>query len=233
MSSLSTIPGYAIVEILRDDQERKFYKEVKLLNGEVKKLTLDIPIGGLYDGHFSQGVSLARIVACGEGVDQLEPGDEVIVDYTIDTDSAKIISRDENHKLVRAVAVNKFYEEDAPLISASRESKYDLREYKKGDLEHASTIFGVIKGNEIIPNFPYVFCKYVDIAGEFEMTETGLVIPSSEGQMVIRQVLFSHPDSPMKPGDNVMVDYGALYEREVNGEQLSICMHGDIIAKLI
>lgn len=226
---LTTIPDHAIVEILNDDKERLFHKDVTLKDGTTMKMTLDIPIGGNYDGHYSQGVSIARIIALGEGVTGMQPGDEVIVDYTIDADSAKIISNENGHKWVRAAAVNKFYEKDSPLISATAESKYEAHEYKKGDLEQAATIFGIIKGDEIIPNWPYVFLKYVEMEGKFEETEYGLIIPSSEGEMVIRQVLFAHPDSPMKPGDNVVVDFAALYEREVSGELLSICMQEDII----
>lgn len=226
---LTTLPYYALVEISKEEKERKFYKEVTTKKGTTIKLTLDIPEAAHYDGHFSQGVSIARIVATGENVSFLQPGDEVIIDYTIDTETAKIILNESGRKIVRAVAVNKFYTENAPLISATTETRYDTREYKKGDLELASTIFGIIRGNEIIPNYPYVFLKYVDLEGEFEETESGLIIPSSEGEVVIRQVVFAHPDSPMKAGDNIVVDYGSLYEREVNGELLSICMQGDII----
>lgn len=231
--NLTTIPDHAIVEILNGDKERMFYKEVMLKSGKSIKLTLDIPIGGNYDGHFSQGVSIARIVALGEGVTGMQPGDEVIVDYTIDTDGAKIISNENGKKLVRAAATNKFYKENSALISATNESKYEAYEHKKGDVEQVATIFGVIKGNEIIPNWPYVFLKYVDVAGEFEETESGLIIPSSEGEMVIRQVLFANPDSPMKPGDNVVVDFAALYERQVNEELLSICMQDDIVGRIV
>lgn len=225
---LTTLPNYALIEISKDEKEHKFYKEVKMANGKTMKLTLDIPEASYYDGHFSQGVSIARIVALGAGIDFMQPGEEVIIDYTIDTEKAKIIDTGDGRRIVRAVAVNKFYTEDAPLTSATTESRYETREYKIGDLELASTIFGIIRGNEIIPNYPYVFLKYVNIEGEFEETESGLIIPSSEGEIVIRQVLFAHPNSPMQPGQNVTVDFGSLYEREVNGELISICMERDI-----
>lgn len=231
VTNLSTIPGYAIVEILQDQKERMFYKDVTLKNGSTMKLTLDIPISVLYDGHHEQGVSIAKVVSLGDGVNNMQPGDEVVIDYTIDADSAKVISNENGRKLVRVIALNKFYEHDGPLISATTETKYETRDHKKGDVEQSATIFGIIKGDEIIPNYPYVFLKYINIAGEFEETESGLLVPSSEGEMVIRQVLFAHPDSPMKPGDNVIVDFMALYEREVNGEILSVCMQGDIIGR--
>lgn len=232
MTNLTTIPGYAIVEILQEEKERQFFKEVTQKDGTKVKLSIDIAVGGLYDGHFSQGVSLAKIKGIGDEITNMQPGDEVIVDYTIDTDGAKVISNENGVKFVRARALNKFYDKDSPLISATSETRFETYEYKKGDLEHASTIFGIIKGNEIIPNHPYVFLKYVDLEGEFEQTESGLIIPSSEGEMVIRQVLFSHPDSPMKAGENVVVDFAALYEREVNGELISICMENDVIGGL-
>lgn len=229
--NLSTIHGHAIVEILKEDKDRKFFVEFKLDNGDTKRLTIDIPSSGLYDTHFSQGVSLAKVVATGDDVHWITPGETVIVDYTIDTDKAKIISNEDGVKWVRANAVNKFYEKDK-LISATNETRFDTYEYRKGDLESAATIFGVIRGDEILPNYPYIILKYVDLKGEFEMTETGLLVPSSEGEMVIRQVLFSHPDSPMKPGENVLVEYSSLYEREIKDEVLSICMHNDIIGRL-
>lgn len=229
MIDLNTIPGYAIVAISKESKERQFYKEIKLANGKSMKLTLTIPESGLYDGHFSQGVSIAKVAAVGDGVDYLSVGDDVIVDYTIDVDTAKIISEENGIKYVRANALNEYYESDK-LISESKFQRTAVYEYRKGDLKSASTIFGVIKDDEIIPNFPYVFLKYVDLEGEFEITESGVVVPSSEGEIVVRQVLFSHPLSPIKAGQIVMVDFGSLYERDVNGELVSICMHNDIIS---
>lgn len=229
-TNLTTIPGYAIVEILKEDKDRKFTKEI-MVNGEKKLLTIDIAQSGLYDDHFSQGVSIAKVIAIAEELTSVKPGDMVVVDYSVDTANGMVIGHENGNKLVRANATNEFYT-DSKLISATTESRYDVYEYKPGDLKSASTIFGVIKGEEIIPNYPYVFLKYVNLDGEFEMTETGLVVPSSEGDMVIRQVMFSHSDSPMKPGDNVMVDYAALYERDLGAELISICMQDDIVAKL-
>lgn len=230
-NNLATIPGYAIVEILQDQKERMFYKDVTLKNGSTMKLTLDIPISGLYDGHHAQGVSLAKVVSLGDGIDNMDIGDEVVIDYTIDTDSARVISNEGGRKLVRVIAKNKFYDEDGPIISATTETRYETRDHKKGDVELSATIFGIVKGNEIIPNYPYIFLKYINMSGEYEETESGLLVPSSEGEMVIRQVLFAHPASPMKPGDTVVVDFMSLYERYVNGEMLSVCLQDDIIGR--
>lgn len=232
MQEYTTIPGYAIVEILKEDHDRKFYKDVVLKSGAIMKLSLSLPESGLYDEHFSQGVSIARIVSVGDGVENIKVGDEVIVDYSVDTDGAKVISNINGRKLVRCEARNEFYTESKRL-SASKFAKFESYEYKAGDLKSASTIFGIISDNEIVPNFPYVFLKYVDFEGEFDKSESGLIIPSTAGELVIRQVLFAHPDSPMKPGEMVVVDYASLYEREITGELVSICMHDDIIGKLL
>jgi hypothetical protein len=231
MSNYGTIPGYAIVQILKEDHDRKLFKEVTLANGKVLKLSLDILSSGLYDDHFSQGVSLAKVIATGEGVDWVFPGEVVVVDYTIDTAGGKIISDENGVKTVRANALNEFYTE-SKLISATTTSRYDTYEYKAGDLKSSSTIFGVIRGDEIIPNHPYVLLKYVNVEGQFEQTPSGLLLPSSEGELVIRQVLFAHPDSKLKSGDNIMVDFEFLYERDVNDEIISICMEDDIISVL-
>jgi hypothetical protein len=231
MQEYTTIPGYAIVEILKDDHDRKFYKDITLASGATMKLSLAMPESGLYDEHYEQGVSIARIVAVGDGIAWIKPGDEVVVDYSVDTDGGKVISNIGGKKLVRCEARNEFYTE-SKRMSASKFAKFEVNEYNKGDLKNASTIFGVIKGNEIIPNFPYVFMNYVDFEGEFDRSDSGLIIPSTAGELVIRQVLFSHPDSPMQPGDMVVVDYASLYEREISGDVVSICMHGDIIGKL-
>ena len=227
MGNLSTIPGYAIVEILKEDHDRKFFKEVKV-GKETRMLSISLQAAGIYDEHFSQGVSLARVVSRGDGVDWIGDGDTVVIDYTVDTKGGKLISDENGVKLVRANAVNEYYT-DTKLIPQDVFSRSDTYDHKPGDLKSAATIFGVVKDHEIIPNYPYVFLKYTKL-GDYEVGPNGLIVPSSNRDIVIREVLFTHPDSPMKPGDKVMVDFYGLYEREVGGELISIAMHDDIYA---
>lgn len=225
---LSTVRYHAIVEILNEDKERVFYKEVTLKNGKKVKMTLNIPARGIYDDHFSQGVSLARVVSIGKDVSPVKPGDMVIVDYSVDTDTAKIIEINDQGKYVRVVAANKFYDHDK-MAYANKYERFDAYEYRNGDLEFAAAIFGIIKGDEIQPVPPYVFMQYVDLEGKFIKTGSGLMVPSKEGEFVIRQVLFAGEDSHFKAGDKVLVDFASLYERQVNDGLISICMEQDII----
>jgi len=223
-----TLPGHVIVEILKEDHDRKFFKEVKMAGGETRLLTITLEADKLYDDHFSQGVSMARAYSVGEGVPEINEGDLLIIDYTIDTGKAKIISNENGVKLVRASGVNEFYTEDK-LIPAGKDDYFDNYEYRVGDLKSAATVFGVVNGNEIRPLKHYVILKYVKIDGNFEETESGLVLPSTAGDLVLREVLFAHPESSLSSGDIILVDYFGVYERDLLGETISICMESDIL----
>lgn len=229
---LACMPTHAIVEILQTEHDKLFYKEIPGPKGEKIRLTLTLPKSSEKDEHFSQGVSLAKIVAVGDEVTDVKPGDTVMVDYTVDTATAKILFDDGERKLVNVVAKNVYHQDDF-MLSATNERPYDQYVWKKGDLDEITVLFGVVKDDgEVIPLDPFVILEYAVVDGQFEENEQGLLVPIYEGDIVMRRCLFAHPNCRIKQGDLVIVPFEALYERPVYDKIISVCVDKDILGTI-
>lgn len=230
---LSCLPTHAVVEIMQTDHDKIFYKEVPGPKGEKIRLTLTFPKTSEKDQHYSQGVHLAKVIAAGSEISELAPGDTVMVDYTVDADTARILFDNGERKLVDVVARN-IYEEEDEMISATNERPRDLYVWKKGDLKEITVIFGVVKDDgEVVPTDPFVILEYVVVDGKFEENDSGILVPIFEGDVVMRRCLFAHPGSKIKQGDLVMVPFESLYEREIYDKMISVCVDTDILGIMV
>jgi hypothetical protein len=227
---LECLPTHAIVEILQTDHDKIFYKEIPGPKGEKIRLTLTFEKSRDKDEHFSQGVHLAKIVAVGDEIDSVKPGDVVMVDYTVDTGTARILFNDGERKLVDVIAKNVYHEDDY-LLSATNERPRDTYIWRKGDLDEITVIFGIVKDDgEVIPLDPFVILEYAVVDGTFEENENGILVPVYEGDAVMRRCLFAHENSRIKQGDTVLVPFDSLYEREVYDKVISVCIEKDILS---
>lgn len=230
MEVIGCLPTHAVVEILQTEHEKHFYKEILNHKGEKIRLTLTLPKTREKDEHFSQGVHMARCVIVGEDISEIKSGDLLLVDYSVDTDTARIIFNDGERKLVDVVAKNVYYNSDE-LIPATNERPNDIYVWKKGDLDEITVIFGIIKDDgEVVPTSPFIILEYVVVDGQFEENENGILVPVYEGDVVMRRCLFAHPESKIKQGELVMVPFDSLYEREIYDKVISICIDRDVLA---
>jgi hypothetical protein len=227
---LECLPSHAILEITQAAHDKRFYKEIVTKKGDVIRLTMTIPKGRTTDEHYSQGVHVAKAVALGDEVTNIEVGDELLVDYSVDTETARILYNDGELKLVDVVAKNKYHMEDF-MLPCHNSQPHDMYVWRKGDLDEITVIFGIVKSDgEIIPLDPFLLLEYVVVDGQFEENERGLLIPVHEGDVVMRRSLFAHKNSPIRQGDVVIVPYEALYEREVGDKIISVCIDKDVLA---
>lgn len=230
MEVTECLPTHAVVEILQSEHEKHFYKEITTHKGEKIRLTLTLPRTREKDEHFSQGVHMARAVVVGDDITEIKSGDLLLVDYSVDVDTARIIYNDGQRKLVDVVAKNVYYETDE-IMPATNERPRDMYVWKKGDLDEITVVFGIIKDDgEVVPTNPFVILEYVVVDGQFEENENGILIPIYEGDVVMRRCLFAHPECRIKQGDLVIVPYEALYEREIYDKVISVCIDRDILA---
>lgn len=230
MEVTECLPTHVVVEILQSEHERNFYKEITTKKGEKIRLTLTLPKTREKDEHFSQGVHMARAVVVGDEISEVKPGDLLLVDYSVDVATARIVFDDGERKLVDVVGKNTYYETDER-ISATNDSPRDMFVWKKGDLDEITVVFGIVKDDgEVVPTDPFVILEYVVVDGQFEENENGILIPIYEGDVVMRRCLFAHPDCRIKQGDLVIVPYEALYEREIYDKVISVCIDRDVLA---
>lgn len=230
MEIIDCLPTHAIVEILQSEHEKFFYKEITTKKGEKIRLTLTLPKTREKDEHFSQGVNMARAIVVGDEISEFKSGDLLLVDYSVDVGTARILYDDGERKLVDVVAKNVYYQNDE-FVPATNDRPRDTYIWKKGDLDEITVIFGIIKDDgEVVPTNPFVILEYVVVDGQFEENENGILIPIYEGDVVMRRCLFAHPESKIKQGDLVMVPFDSLYEREIYDKVISVCVDKDILA---
>jgi hypothetical protein len=216
-------PEKVLIKITRKQFSDLFSKWVVREDGSKCQLFLDIEADEGYDKKFTQNVSVGTVVAVGENVKGIYPGDMAIIDYLVSTSSDALIGFVNSDMLVAVNAKTKYHTEDAlPNIDGRKA-------FVKGDYDDLSPIMGVVREGKAIAMSPYVFLvhktnKIVKVLGNGKIVE----IPET---ISTREIISADPSSGYKDGDTIILKEIDLFERFIDNKTISVSYEADILCK--
>lgn len=150
-----------IIKISAEDREKLFYKNITLPDGSVTKLFVTVDEEEGIDRKSEIYVQSGEIISVGENVRIFKPGDTAILDYLLDNDPNCVLGWEGQDKYVSVTAHTTYYKEDVHVFGNRKiPNSRDTKVAKKGQPWEVSMILGVLRGNDIIANDPYVFLEY-------------------------------------------------------------------------
>lgn len=221
------LSGNVLLRILRSEKEKIFREEIKT-GGRVIQLFKAIEQEEDTVGAFEQGIQSAEVIMVADDVKHIQPGDIAIVDYLVDNMPSLVVYNDERGKIV-CVDTRTYYHEDDKIAYANDHTRMDVYAWKKGDTDNASLLFGVFRGDKLIPNPPYIICEHRDLQIRSKTT-SGMEYVHQDQNTAIRRILVPNEDTDedVLAGDVVIVERFCLYERELDGKTFDIIMNQDI-----
>ncbi len=217
-------PNKILIKIPRANWNSLFSKWIKTPEGKEVELFIDIAEASGFDRKFQQNVSVGMVVAVGENVEGVIPGDMAIIDYIVTGSDDYTVGFVKGDRIVCVDAITTYHKEDS-IVNLN-----GMNTYKEGDFDEISPLYGIVRNKVAYSREPYVFLFHEDPT-KMVVSENGLSRQIVE-EFCTRTVMASNEKSIAKAGDKIRCNSNDITERIVNNCTLSVIFQQDIIAVL-
>lgn len=223
-------PYDILIEISEDDRDKLFNKRLKTPTGELlTTICVDMPNEEGTDPAYSQDVNIATVLEVGAEVKNIGIGDQVIIDYMVDTTPDYTFEEGWSGKKC-ILDTRTIYYEETKKVPANRNAKVSTYVYKKGEMKSYSLVIAIIKKLTIIPNAPYIFLEHRK--EEEIISPAGIQFMDPVKQVIERKVLFTYLGSQFEAGLLAMVESEFIFQRKIGEHVFDVCFESDIIGSI-
>lgn len=216
-------PDNVLLRISKANWNSIFSKYIKGKDGKEVELFIDIEEASGFDRKFQQNTSIGMVVAVGENVKDVFPGDMAIIDYIVTGGDDYLVGYINGDKFISIKADTTYHTEDSvPNLNG-------MNSYKVGDFEEISLLYGIVRNKVAYSRPPYVFLIHQNPL-KMVVNEQG-VTQQIQDEICTRTVLASNENSIAKTGDKIRVNAGDIFERILpDNKTLSVIFEQDVIA---
>lgn len=220
-------PDYTLVKITKESRDGVFSKKIKRDDGTFVDLFMAVPVESDLDDATKYFVSTGLVISVGRNVKGVEENDIAIINYLCDNDESIIVGYDGEDKIIAVNSVTVRHK-DSNVVYASRKNRRDEIVWQVGDYDNTSSLIGVIRGDELISQDPYVFLEHLSNVME-KSTKSG--IKYSEVKYAYeRKVLGSFEGCPLAKGDTVLIQDADVFEVSFDGKTVTCINAPDVLA---
>jgi co-chaperonin GroES (HSP10) len=231
-----------------------YSKEITRNDGTKTKLFLTVPASDKDDRQSQLFVRTGVVISVGPGryhpetgdrmeMPNIKNGDTVILSYEVFNDEKNFVGMDGEDKVVW-VSANTIYHTADKWAYADRsmtlgrdrsgqpkmfKNDKDQLVWRKGDIDEISQIIGMIRGDKLIANDPYIFLNHAPTQREAK-TKSGIIHTDKE-EILERTVLATPGDKwkGMKQGDTVLVSEVDTFDIVLSDKKLTCVNDTDIL----
>jgi hypothetical protein len=223
------------IRVTKENAESVYSKEVTRNDGTKTRLYINVPALDNKDGRQSAlTVQTAIVEGVGEDVDWIKKGDTALINYDVYNDVKRFLYKQGDDRIY-FIEANTTYHKDTLVAYQNRKSRRDQIVHIEGELNELSPLLGIIRGDELIANDPYVFVENIS---NKSMKVSGAGIIYTETQKIFdRQVLSVSKATTerygVKKGDLVKLDDFDIFDVKLGADNtISAVNDCDILAVL-
>lgn len=222
-----------LVRISHDSREGLFSKEIINVKGEKVKLFTNVPAQDRADERISAlFVQVGTVIAVSEKIEWIEIGDTAIVDYTLSNSEQHLMYSDDEGDVFWLDAVTTYHNEDY-IIEANRKNRRTQIVHGKGECDNISLLYGIVRGDKLIANDPYVFLNHESTLIT-KVSAAGLMFEEKQ-KIVEREVLAVSGSSMrrisgLKQGVKAILDDYDNFTINLEGKKIDCINDIDIMA---
>lgn len=204
MQGFSVHPDFVLVKITKESREALYNKKIKRHDGEEVLLFIGGDKGPDDADSNSIFVGSGEIVAVGKNAKDLKCGDVALISYLCDNDDSIIVGYEGEDKLIAVKAVTTRHKEKRiayasrrPVLDSKGNPVYkngkaqtyskDTIIFEKGDYDELSSLYGAVRGDELITISPYCFLEHKET--KVMKVGGGGVIFEEDEKIITRKIL--------------------------------------------
>lgn len=217
---MNLIKDKILIRISSELRESIYSKEIVDSKGEKIKLWKAIKeIDQLDERASFLNVQTGIVEDVSRGTSWIKKGDIALINYDVCNSLQRFAYSDGDDNIYWLDVKTTYHEEDE-IAWQTQKSKRDQIVHIKGDYNELSGLLGVIRGEEIFANCPYVFFKH---ESEIQtMVSSGGVMYDEDKKIIEREVLAISDESSekygIKVGDRVVLDSYDTFDIKLNDE---------------
>lgn len=217
------------IRVTKENSESIFSKEITRHDGTKTRLYINVPASGGSDGRQSElTVQTAIVEAVGEQVSWIKKGDIALINYDVYNSPERFLYKDGNDRIYY-IEANTTYHEETLIVYQNRKSRRDQIVHTKGEYDYQSVLLGIIRGDELIANDPYVFIE--NVSNRISKVSAAGLLYTETQKIFNREVLSVSKNSTEKygirKGDIVTLDDYDLFNIRIDADN-TICAVNDL-----
>lgn len=246
--SFSVNPDYVLIKITREARESLFNKKIRRNDGTEALLFIGGDKGKEDADYNSVFVGTGEITAVGSNIKNIEKGDIGLLSYLCDNDESIIVGYSGQDKIIAVKAITTRHKEKL-MSYASRKPVKDnkgkdvfvkgvLQVYNrdrivfdKDDYDELSSLYGIVRGNQLIAIEPYCFLEHKETK-VMKVGSGGIIF--EEDEKIIKRKLLSVSNETrervgIESGETVTCDDYDIFSVEFAGHKISAINDIDIL----
>lgn len=241
-------PDYVLIKITKEAREALYNKKIKKEDGEEVLLFIQGDKGKDDADANSIFVGSGEVVSVGENIKNIQKGDLGLISYLCDNDESIIVGYEGEDKIIAVKAITTRHSKKLMSYASRRPVKdgkgnpvfkdgklqtynRDRIVFDKGDYEELSSLYGVVRGSELIPIEPYVFLQHEET--KVMKVGKGGILHEEDEKIIKRKVLSSSKDTiervNVKAGNVILCDDFDIFNIEFQGKKISAINDVDIL----
>lgn len=206
-----------------------FFTTITKEDGSKSRLELNVPAQEIDDRAASIFAETGIVEEVGDGVEGIKKGDIAIISYELFNDYRKMLSEDDNGRLFIVDPVTTYHQEDNIAYGDQNNPRNQLV-WNQGEIDNVSQLLGIIQGEELIANHPYIFLNYLPEEQEFK---AGGLMYTDSPEVIERQILSISKTSTkkydVKNGDMISIRTLDTFPVKFLGKELICCNDEDLL----
>lgn len=230
VSNLQAPADHIIVRVDVEKRKTMFTKDIVTATGQTITLitTTEFELGCAECG--LQTVGTAEVINVGKNVKNMQPGDMLMIDYTVELNQSAKPLKDTDGSVFCIRATTTYHEQD--FIMGGNEKANPKIIWKAGEINLLSPVIAIVRGDQIIVNDPFVLLQYVKVEVGFKANAEGILVKGKVEDLLLRTIICSSEEDSFAPGDVLLVDDLDLFERSINDKVFSVIFKQDILCKV-
>ncbi len=159
---MKPINGKVLIKITKQQWETLFVKRIKRDDGTYSQLFINVEAGETDDRRYTLNIQMAEVFAVPDDIDDIRVGDIALIDHLTSNDNENnLLEKNDQYEIRCISTITSIYQEDEVVYANRRSPKpKDQVIARRGDYNEISPLLGIIRGEEIIARFPYVFLHH-------------------------------------------------------------------------
>jgi hypothetical protein len=222
--SIIPAPNRILIRITKQQIEDLISKVITKDDGTTAKLFFEpIHFSEGYDRRYQQNVSVGECIGVGCNVHNVNVGDTVILDYLVSNLTDDCVGFVSGNQIISIIANTTYHQSSSVLINGRRA-------WAKGDYDHISRIFGIVRDDKLIPFDPYVFMEYKPDYLKI-LSHRGEAM-REDAPVVQREVIASPEGCIYECGSVIKLKKDDWFDREIAARRIAVCFVNDILCKV-